>query len=150
MTFRREDLYRCLLDAFANDAAITDPVHTRHSPAPSMGARLWHTFELESISLRETASGDYIGEGTVRILNHVRATTGSTGLSDLSEPHQMTDKVATALEGEHVQILNNVDGDGTTLTGIAYFQKIQTDDLGEPLDGVHTVISTCPFFLSAP
>ena len=148
----REDVYRSMLDDFVSQTGIsTTLIQLGYQPLETLGLAGWYEWQFEGYTGEQTRTSDsLLGRGSVRVMVRTRAQVNATGRYDHGLPWQNTQTVIASTEGRDVQIKDHASGGGTSIVGMAQYQETQIDEVGEPADGVHTIICTTDFVLSAP
>lgn len=148
---KREDVVRSILNALATDSRFYGDTITVDQFATDLGGlSRWYELHMVSLIPRRTKMDCEVNDGTLRVVCRTRKKPDVSGnTSPITEPWEMADNVTGALRGATVLVKDWVDNGGTTTIGCASFDEVQSDDVGQAEDQIHTLICTAQFLVSA-
>lgn len=148
---KREDVVRSILNALATDSRFYGDTITVDQFATDLsGLDRWYELHLVSLIPRRSKMDCEVHDGTLRVVCRTKKKPDAEGnSSNITMPWEMADTVTAVLRGATVLVKDWVDNGGTTTVGGISFDEIQTDDVGQADDQVHTLICTAQFLVSA-
>lgn len=153
MTIRREDMVRSILNHMTTHAEFQDktvPIILDHFEESTTAYDAWYEPHLVSFIPDSTRRNDQIERGTFRVVCRTRKQPiEKSHVVPLTKPYEQADAVQTAFRGVDIEVRDWTENGGSTVLGYASFDEVQVDDVGDAEDGVHVLICSTTFILTA-